>query len=151
MFIGEASGGECISIRAPARGATPSMSAESSSTRFQFAPLREGRRRDSRQGRGGPYFNSRPCERGDAEIHQHNGGGKISIRAPARGATFSIGHFNLLSYFNSRPCERGDTIAYLHPTNIGFQFAPLREGRLFSVSKVMYSEYFNSRPCERGD
>ena len=121
-----------ISIHAPARGATQigfsffpkvrdfnSRPCERGDTRwcksctggtkFQFTPLREGRRTTSwtrfypalfqftplREGRPPPsslhsasrYFNSRPCERGDAVPRLPDGCG---------------------GNFNSRPCERGD-------------------------------------------
>ena len=99
-------------------------------------------------------FNSRPCERGDAET---NGGGTDH------------------GYFNSRPCERGDNIVVkIQAEQFGFQFTPLREGRPREVSNSCFSHfisihapargatksmlpgslppwYFNSRPCERGD
>ena len=56
---------------------------------------------------------------------------KISIHAPARGATGELRpSSDLRKHFNSRPCERGD-----HPFN----------------TFVTVGLYFNSRPCERGD
>ena len=59
------------------------------SDEFQFSPLREGRPRFDRGAENNPYFNSRPCERGDAAL--------IIAVIP-----------NL--HFNSRPCERGDML-----------------------------------------
>ena len=98
---------------------------------FQFTPLREGRRQgwscppcrtnfNSRPcERGDPrlstaarwmlYFNSRPCERGDVLALVQHLGAKISIHAPARGAT-----------------NRGTMFWAM---NSKFQFTPLREGR----------------------
>ena len=99
---------------------------------FQFTPLREGRHPSHPEpgyyhrisihapARGATravppgcpwvlYFNSRPCERGDAQDGQHSEQGVISIHAPARGATAAPQLFcDFVVYFNSRPCERGD-------------------------------------------
>ena len=104
-----------ISIHAPARGATalPSWAALFTSDfnsrpcergdymphllgagpgRFQFTPLREGRRALSVGGSGLlRYFNSRPCERGDPPPRWDKSHISISIHAPARGATAAHG------------------------------------------------------------
>ena len=79
---------EQISIHAPARGATRSQGPpQGGPGQFQFTPLREGRRSSCGLLLSPPYFNSRPCERGD----------RITmVQQP------------LSCYFNSRPCERGD-------------------------------------------
>ena len=103
------SDGQQISILAPARGATrhaqdagrgahfnsrpcergdaPSFCACRSCFKFQFSPLREGRRwlRGLRSHQ--LHFNSRPCERGDRNRKPKNRKPRISILAPARGAT----------------------------------------------------------------
>ena len=81
---------------------------------------------------GRPYFNSRPCERGDPPCPTGCWRrSAISIPAPARGATtVAVDSFYRVKNFNSRPCERGDT----------------NPGR----NRIL-PEYFNSRPCERGD
>ena len=123
-----------ISIHAPARGATLSAPASLGGGKFQFTPLREGRR----------------CVTGCCKFSS-----RISIHAPARGATpqGNAGAYSLTFqftplregrpaapsgqpgvgravHFNSRPCERGDiaTMAERTKTKI-FQFTPLREGR----------------------
>ena len=78
-----------ISIHAPAGGAT-AVAAESTEARpkFQFTPLREGRR-STRNGRDQLRL--------------------ISIHAPAGGATLKPpSPVTPLAYFNSRPCGRGD-------------------------------------------
>ena len=54
---------------------------------FQFTPLREGRPAVPRGRSLVDYFNSRPCERGDARAACTGCPGRISIHAPARGAT----------------------------------------------------------------
>ena len=83
---------------------------------FQFTPLREGRPKMWSSGGAIPYFNSRPCERGDPATRPGQQERCISIHAPARGATqrpppCSSGS----SYFNSRPCERGDWELFVFP------------------------------------
>ena len=55
---------------------------------FQFTPLREGRPKSWRGGTNDFLdFNSRPCERGDLRRGRTFTAGRISIHAPARGAT----------------------------------------------------------------
>ena len=77
---------DCISILAPARGATPRMN----------LPVRLRN------------FNSRPCERGDRGRSHVAVLQTISILAPARGATDILVAALKEFDFNSRPCERGD-------------------------------------------
>ena len=127
----------------------------SSSTLFQFTPLREGRRTEGQFAECTGYFNSRPSARGDA--------------SNLRDTWIAI-------YFNSRPSARGDGDQWGNwVRKIKFQFTPLREGRregVFgsrrqcprisihapprgatprkSLSAVRRS-HFNSRPSARGD
>ena len=104
--------GFCISIHAPAGGATWRVRRCRALNKFQFTPLREGRQPRRRRpihfaiisihapagGATNPrviltattaYFNSRPCGRGDnignAYVIANN---NISIHAPAGGATY---------------------------------------------------------------
>ena len=57
---------EIISIHAPPRGATGIATENIEAfTKFQFTPLREGRRTPRAQTRTRMYFNSRPSARGD--------------------------------------------------------------------------------------
>ena len=134
-----------ISIHAPARGAThkyyfasifaadfnsrPCERGDSGAlpqppqgSKFQFTPLREGRRGGSTSRQKPCYFNSRPCERGDGSDHSY------CYRT---------------SYFNSRPCERGDqsSKAFII-TSSKFQFTPLREGRQQNQTK--YALFFSA-------
>ena len=78
---------DIISIHAPPRGATITLSATVSCLPFQFTPLREGRLPLARARATRSYFNSRPSARGDPEIPR-------TIRPRI--------------YFNSRPSARGD-------------------------------------------
>ena len=97
---------------------------------FQFSPLREGRRRADGDACADCYFNSRPCERGDARRCRGSRRMRISILAPARGAT--------------------QAWTWASATAL-FQFSPLREGRREVAPRRRNSGNFNSRPCERGD
>ena len=55
-----------ISIHAPPRGATCAASTRITASRFQFTPLREGRRGAFCHNRIALHFNSRPSARGDS-------------------------------------------------------------------------------------
>ena len=143
-----------ISIHAPARGATGPGCPVGKPGEFQFTPLREGRRsRRLQEKRSALYFNSRPCERGDAE-------------PPGRAVS--------TAYFNSRPCERGDRrvrpkqghedISIHAPARGATRLssaespqptisihAPARGATICSGKQHLRGKHFNSRPCERGD
>ena len=116
-----------ISILAPARGATLWGCRKCNNSKFQFSPLREGRHLLEQALASRCYFNSRPCERGDralAALAEHpkqfqfsplregrpalrygvESWRKISILAPARGATSSC-----------LRCSRGRFISILAP------------------------------------
>ena len=99
-----------ISIHAPARGATHGPTT----------------------GTAHPwYFNSRPCERGDAE---------------------SGGSSQNWSQFQFTPLREGRLFRQDSAGITGkFQFTPLREGRPHRRAMQVRTHYFNSRPCERGD
>ena len=121
-----------ISIHAPAGGATIIVFLSLQITlKFQFTPLREGRRRRREVRRRCPhYFNSRPCGRGDALTAAEAHTWAISIHAPAGGATYKL----------------AEPVPFT-----AFQFTPLREGRPSSHPRIASAVYFNSRPCGRGD
>ena len=166
-----------ISIHAPPRGATmPSPSVTASTNfnsrpsargdtrnrrhcwqwqRFQFTPLREGRRAAAAQSsaainisihappRGATSDAGRSLQSSNISIHAPPRGAtitcerrypisNISIHAPPRGATLYGTQFEELHvHFNSRPSARGDT----------------RRARLSGQRRG----YFNSRPSARGD
>ena len=145
-----------ISIHAPARGATGkhrpnSRRAENFNSRpcergdnfksmltamgykFQFTPLREGRRNNAAAAGAFNQISIHAPARGATNAaKQQQRKQKISIHAPARGAT---------------PAGRVLVLILLE-----FQFTPLREGRPeHSVPTAVRTSDFNSRPCERGD
>ena len=85
------------------------MRLSSSDPAFQSTPLREGRRRYSWAGGvQGCCFNPRPCARGDVDGISVRARQRVSIHAPARGAT-RVGH--------------------VPDSHVLFQSTPLREGR----------------------
>ena len=130
---------------------TPSTSIEYK--KFQFTPLREGRRESGDCKNHVRYFNSRPSARGDFKFRKEKNNEHISIHAPPRGATRrGAAQPSASKNFNSRPSARGDiactsglvfphlfqftplregrpTMADTMPTRFTFQFTPLREGR----------------------
>ena len=121
-----------ISIHAPPRGAT-SLGAllKTEREKFQFTPLREGRRTAALYcGERRKYFNSRPSARGDLNLLillvRHN----ISIHAPPRGATWTIEPQDERKLISIHAPPRGATpTKYQRPSSLRFQFTPLREGR----------------------
>jgi len=101
-------------------------------------------------------FNPRPCARGDgASTSSDDAVITVSIRAPARGATWTCAGIDRAPgmCFNPRPCARGDSTPRSSPNRrCSFQSAPLREGRHprrpVSAARGLR---FNPRPCARGD
>ena len=100
---------------------------------FQSAPPRRGRPARSPQRQSPPAcFNPRPREGGDRRVARcgpyH---AKVSIRAPAKGATLDPGH--------------------LRQVDGGFQSAPPRRGRHRFATCHTSHRCFNPRPREGGD
>ena len=127
----DVTGVHLISIPAPPRGATDGSAPSRRILKFQFTPLREGRRKSSTLNRRKSLFQFPPLRegrhkqlvtKGDADV--------ISIHAPPRGATQQVAHMQ---------------------HNAQFQFTPLREGRRGSPRQLASSCDFNSRPSARGD
>ena len=124
-----------VSIHAPARGATGCPALQPLGKEFQSTPPREGRPAGRRTTLGYQGFNPRPRARGDPFLRGQGGRGRVSIHAPARGATggLSVGDYYgrvsihapargatsysqisaALSGFNPRPRARGDPTYYL--------------------------------------
>ena len=142
-----------ISIHAPAGGATRGCERRQPAHRFQFTPLREGRRQQNAEKRNHAYFNSRPCGRGDAVQHDNFLWQGISIHAPAGGATPSSGRIAQLYLFQFTPLREGRQKLRVSTQRLPlFQFTPLREGRRIDLDRHFCHGFnFNSRPCGRGD
>ena len=77
----------------------------------------------------------------------------ISIHAPARGATRPDDHMRpSLMYFNPRPCARGDLEGFLEWRHSqDFNPRPCARGDTAAIADHAGSRYFNPRPCARGD
>ena len=101
--------------------------------RFQFTPLREGRRAAAAQSSAAINISIHAPPRGATiTCERRYPISNISIHAPPRGATLYGTQFEELHvHFNSRPSARGDT----------------RRARLSGQRRG----YFNSRPSARGD
>ena len=99
-----------ISIHAPPRGATSDAINDIKAERFQFTPLREGRREKQERIFGGHHFNSRPSARGDyvkmGTVYPAN----ISIHAPPRGATHDQALFPAEQDISIHAPPRGATL-----------------------------------------
>ena len=92
------------------------LPAKSGATRkikkFQFTPLREGRQDKISSLTAENQFQFTPLREGRREQSERRPHQRISIHAPARGATCTTHYSTAMSfYFNSRPCERGDARA----------------------------------------
>ena len=121
-----------VSIRAPAWGATRVIGYVGYETMFQSAPPRGGRLAPDWASPSLREFQSAPPRGGRPDATEQGiGGRRVSIRAPAWGAT------------------RGD------PTTVGyglFQSAPPRGGRHGNLrSRQPHGERFNPRPRVGGD
>ena len=151
--------GEPISIHAPARGATWTQRFRRLHRRyFNSRPCERGDVSVWRRGTDAPDFNSRPCERGDDAVERHYthslfqftplregrrneevGGkkdSKISIHAPARGATALISALTTPTGISIHAPARGATKYLTSKKYQGeFQFTPLREGRPAAEAK----------------
>ena len=141
-----------ISIPAPARGATPSAACWGHCCRFQFPPLREGRRAaNPGPDRQGVDFNSRPCARGDC--YGINGVLEvpISIPAPARGATLTLLDIARIPFISIPAPARGATrAAWKRLVKNLFQFPPLREGRHSAHPIARHISLFQFPPLREG-
>ena len=140
-----------ISIHAPPRGATATAASTETPSRFQFTPLREGRRASGETSNGAENFNSRPSARGDDGNSYRRASYGISIHAPPRGATVVDALPVLTVYFNSRPSARGDGMATATgERRMAFQFTPLREGRPEAVGGAIANQNISIHAPPRG-
>ncbi len=98
-----------ISIRAPARGATIPPIYVTLKLPFQSALPRGERREVHTYATHTRHFNPRSREGSDGGSDQVTVYGVISIRAPARGATFAYDDFSFGGYISIRAPARGAT------------------------------------------
>ena len=142
--------------------------------KFQFTPLREGRRarpmnmclrliisihapprgatgREADAFRRHGYFNSRPSARGDKLQRYRQQTVLISIHAPPRGATSEFYKAAAAGIFQFTPLREGRLLRKSrseHPCS--FQFTPLREGRHVATRKNNVFENISIHAPPRG-
>ncbi len=101
-----------VSIRAPARGATPNQKIGSHWCAVSIrAPARGATTAASARRRSRPCFDPRPRTGGDHRAERHISWRRhVSIRAPARGATEEWQRIPRSAYVSIRAPARGATI-----------------------------------------
>ncbi len=143
----------CIKFHAPPGGAPCRAKVVVNPKKFQFTPLREGRRPRRAAATSGDdisihapprgatrlagrrtgacaYFNSRPSARGDKRPRKGKEEKNISIHAPPRGATGDFCRALDAARISIHAPPRGATLTIsLLFCAFTFQFTPLREGR----------------------
>ena len=141
-----------VSIRAPAKGATlRTCYMRLQEKVFQSAPPRRGRPSPPSGTAARRRFNPRPREGGDAPASTTAQGGGVSIRAPAKGATFLRVELDPIVMFQSAPPRRGRPRCSRRCIGSGgFQSAPPRRGRHDTLFRALALETFQSAPPRRG-
>ena len=143
--------------------------------KFQFTPLREGRRHTPHKPWHGRHFNSRPSARGDQERRERLPNRKNFNSRPSARGDISISMPNVCDFISIHAPPRGATYHQQRSATYRlFQFTPLREGRqsgsilpgrIFKISihapprgatcreAILFLRliHFNSRPSARGD
>ena len=121
---------KCVSIRAPARGATHRYVPYDRVMGFQSAPPHGGRQGRSAASLCGRSFNPRPRTGGDSVRRSRWPGFSVSIRAPARGATGRGCSMVSSNQVSIRAPARGATWSSIVSVNVDmFQSAPPHGGR----------------------
>ena len=122
--------------------------------KFQFTPLREGRRVAKCEPRGLAISIHAPPRGATTDERRKRPGRPISIHAPPRGATrLCVAVRRVVVAFQFTPLREGRQRRkkwYRDATR--FQFTPLREGRRRRPATARtHAQDFNSRPSARGD
>ncbi len=144
-----------VSIHAPAKGATSSRSSHArTSGRFRSTPPRRGRLGSPITASTQRGFDPRPREGGDQPPETRLRAERVSIHAPAKGATKIRVNVREANRFRSTPPRRGRRKVFDRPTRwtlTGFDPRP-REGGDLGVSARMFPRRgFDPRPREGGD
>ena len=93
----------------PLREGRPRAGWRSPTRKFRSTPLREGRPGAAGTLSAARGFDPRPCARGDQPTPQRRAQQRVSIHAPARGATRTGPRLKRqIPCFDPRPCARGD-------------------------------------------
>ena len=139
--------------RPSARGDEKRPRLSACSMRFQFTPLREGRRESCAHRIRSGYFNSRPSARGDAKCARYFTPEQISIHAPPRGATRREPDSPPRCPISIHAPPRGATCKlarWLSAAIISIH-APPRGATDPRYTTITRTDDFNSRPSARGD
>ena len=141
-----------ISIHAPPRGATLTISLLFCSCPFQFTPLREGRLDQSHWDTRLTVFQFTPLREGRPRIFDTPDNAiTISIHAPPRGATTLYRYLMLAYIISIHAPPRGATFVYQnHVIESEFQFTPLREGRHAQFASLRHALLFQFTPLREG-
>ena len=168
-----------VSIHAPARGATRTISRSSPTTRgFNPRPCARGDLTPTRSARSRTRcFNPRPCARGDmpcsgtsphfcsfqstplregrrSQGRNQSAESRVSIHAPARGATRGYPAPRSGRLVSIHAPARGATpheqVLHLAPQFVSIH-APARGATVRPIRPIRNVMSFNPRPCARGD
>jgi len=120
---------------------------------FQSTPLREGRRCSLAVVGVMRRFNPRPCARGDHRHKHYNTKNGVSIHAPARGATITMGRYDHGEQVSIHAPARGatSTVCMGCAVRLCFNPRPCARGDLRWLIGSGHCLCFNPRPCARGD
>ena len=144
-----------VSIHAPARGATRQHRSDRSDACFDPRPCARGDLHATGQQSGRPScFDPRPCARGDASARYRYHGDRVSIHAPARGATSALDRPSRLAWFRSTPLREGrpgHVDAVDHHADRCFDPRPCARGDCDGGHHGRCAACFDPRPCARGD
>ena len=142
-----------VSIHAPARGATsPPWRGDPRSKSFDPRPCERGDRKSTIRAPAFSSFDPRPCERGDDRHPRARARQRVSIHAPARGATEAPDRWRKACGVSIHAPARGATRRFVHALGpLSFRSTPLREGRQRQSTPFSTIGRFDPRPCERGD
>ena len=146
----------CISIHAPAKGATSDASSGSIGRSYFNPRSREGSdQAAAKESRGGGNFNPRSREGSDQRPQQAAAqGAEISIHAPAKGATSRIMSIaSTVSIFQSTlpRRERRGRSAHCGTSSTFQSTLPRRERRSAGLAPAFSSMHFNPRSREGSD
>ena len=141
-----------ISIHAPPRGATHFFAIFWRKNIFQFTPLREGRRKATKDKKTTRPFQFTPLREGRPRCAGTAARPTIFQFTPLReGRRIRKGnHPPHGANFNSRPSARGDCSTSSQKLLTLFQFTPLREGRPMLARLAEYYGVFQFTPLREG-
>ena len=140
-----------VSIHAPARGATRGSHIHSSFLMFRSTPPRGGRRRSGSGATWQICFDPRPRAGGDPPGGARPLSARVSIHAPARGATvYCRQHCRRSDVSIHAPARGATTFQRFKGAVDEFRSTPPRGGRLYIVASIADDRMFRSTPPRGG-